>query len=132
MRNTPGVVSILVFGPSRLDCSAIATVNGLMVEPGSKTSVTALLREPKGDPALSDSEIEELIDDGVTIMYQAAVNRLFGEKNRLSAVEYIRTDTGRTDTVPAENLFLAAGRFPEMVFAYSETDDGTESEGMGN
>ena len=44
MERRPGAVSIMVSGWYIPDMSAAAIVNGFMVEPGSKTSVTTRFR----------------------------------------------------------------------------------------
>jgi hypothetical protein len=66
----------------------------------------------------------------VNVIYNAAVNRLFGEVDRLEQVEYIETDTDKTTVLSAQTLVFATGRFPELVFVRPkpEGDDSEEAQ----
>jgi formate dehydrogenase beta subunit len=55
--------------------------------------------------------------DGAETLSNLGVTRLFGAGNRLAAVELMELDSGRTKTVEAGHVILAAGRIPELIFA---------------
>jgi NADPH-dependent glutamate synthase beta subunit-like oxidoreductase/Na+-translocating ferredoxin:NAD+ oxidoreductase RNF subunit RnfB len=86
--------------------------------------VTVIFRESRD--ALSKEALAllpELEDaDAVSIVYNAAMARIFGEGGALKAVEYIDLESNAATTVDAQNLFIAAGRFPEMIFTQTPAD----------
>ncbi|MDM8537407.1 FAD-dependent oxidoreductase [Desulfobacterales bacterium HSG17] len=93
-------------------------------------NITMLFREnredlPKDAIALL-AELEE--ENAITPVFNAGVNRVFGEGNQLEQVEYIDINTKETFMVSARNLFIAAGRFPEMIFTKTMTEENGEQE----
>ncbi|AOY59630.1 FAD-dependent oxidoreductase [Desulfococcus multivorans] len=87
--------------------------------------ITVLLRESR-DQLTKESLVllPELEDaDAVSIVYNAALTRVFGDGGNLEAVEYVDVDTRAAVTVEAQNLFVAAGRFPEMIFTRDVSAD---------
>ena len=87
--------------------------------------ITVLFRESR-DELTKEAlallpELEEA--DAVSIVYNAALTRVFGEGQRLDEVEYLDVTTKATTTVKAQNLFVAAGRFPEMIFSKAPAVD---------
>ncbi|MCK5419986.1 MAG: FAD-dependent oxidoreductase, partial [Desulfobacterales bacterium] len=95
---------------------------------GAKT-VTVLFRETWEDSPISDEEVEERGLTGLNVIYNAAINRLVGEAERLDQVEYIEADTLKVTVIPAQTLVLAAGRFPELVFVRPKSE-AAEIEGL--
>ncbi len=95
---------------------------------GAKT-VTVLFRETWEDSPISDEEVEERSLTGLNVIYNAAINRLVGEAERLDQVEYIEADTLKVTVIPAQTLVLAAGRFPELVFVRPKSE-AAEIEGL--
>lgn len=81
--------------------------------------ITVLFRESREEMTKEAlallPELEEA--EAVSIVYDAALTRVSGEGRKLESVEYIDVNTGAATAVPARNLFIAAGRFPEMIFA---------------
>jgi NADPH-dependent glutamate synthase beta subunit-like oxidoreductase len=99
------------------------------------TRVTVLFRKSRENSPVSDDEVQKRGLAGVNVIYNAAINRLFGEADRLEQVEYIETDTDERTVLPVQTLVFATGRFPELVFirpkpegADSEEDHETEVE----
>lgn len=74
-------------------------------EPGEKLAVNAI-------PVLK--EVEEY--DSIHVEFNTGISRLFGEGDRLEEIEVVDSRSGERRKVKARNLFLAAGRFPEMIF----------------
>lgn len=70
---------------------------------------------------------------GIQTVYGAAVQRIFGEGNGLTEIEYIDVLSGETQRIAAGSLILEAGRFPELVLtriaAESEGESGSISDG---
>ncbi|MGE0084926.1 MAG: FAD-dependent oxidoreductase [Desulfococcaceae bacterium] len=75
-------------------------------------------------PLLAELEAEKTF----TIVFNAGMSRLFGEGEQLEQVEYAVADTGEKTMVTARSLFVAAGRFPEMIFSPVPETDEEESE----
>ena len=82
---------------------------------GAKT-ITVLFRETWENSPISDAEVEKRDLTGLNVIYNAAINRLIGEAERLDQVEYIEADTLEKTVIPVQTLVFAAGRFPELVF----------------
>ncbi len=93
-------------------------------------NVLLIFREAQDDIFKKDAELaelKELVDDGVNVAFNAAVNALHGEGQRLTHITYRSLDRGVETRVPAENLFLAAGRFPELIFVRNVPEVPTEA-----
>jgi len=79
-----------------------------------KQNVTILFREAREQSPVEPAEIEAIEKEGVQIIFGAAITRIFGEKNRLSDLEYMAS--GVRTVIPARSLLIASGRFPEFIF----------------
>ncbi len=89
-----------------------------------------IFREAQEDIFKKDEELAELkalVEDGVNVVFNAAVNALYGEEHGLTHVSYKALDRGVETRVPAQNLFLAAGRFPELIFVRNTPEILTEA-----
>ena len=95
-------------------------------ELGAKT-ITVLFRETWEDSPISDAEVEKRALTDLNVIYNAAINRLVGETDRLDQVEYIEADTLKRTVIPAQTLVFATGRFPELVFVRPETEAAEEA-----
>ncbi len=80
------------------------------------TNITILFRETREDSPVEDAEIEAFEKKGDKIIFNVGINRLFGEGDCLNELEYVDFDTSAKTVIPAKNLFIASGRFPELVF----------------
>ncbi len=94
------------------------------------TAVTVLHRGTPDEVVADKEDLETLEEDGVTFIYNAGLSALYGEGNRLTGVESVDLTRGKTTLIPAENLFLASGRFPELIFFTQLTEADTEETGM--
>jgi NADPH-dependent glutamate synthase beta subunit-like oxidoreductase len=120
---------VVIAGGGKLALDAAAVCKEL-----GATTITVLFRESWENSPVSDDELQKRSLAGVNVIYNAAINRLFGEADRLEQVEYIETDTDKRTALPAQTLVFATGRFPELVFirpkpegADSEEVQGTEA-----
>jgi NADPH-dependent glutamate synthase beta subunit-like oxidoreductase len=102
---------VVIVGGGSLALDAAKVCKGL----GAKT-ITILFRETWEDSPISDEEVEKRGLTDLNVIYNAAINRLVGEAERLDRVEYIEADTLKVTVIPAQTLVFAAGRFPELVF----------------
>ena len=93
------------------------------------TAITILFRESWENSPVSDAELEKRGMTDINIVFNAAINRLMGEKDRLEQVEYIEADTAKTTILSAQTLILATGRFPELVFIRPKPE-GAEAEAI--
>jgi NADPH-dependent glutamate synthase beta subunit-like oxidoreductase len=80
------------------------------------TSITVLFRESWQSSPISDADLKERGMTDLNIIYNSAINRLFGEADQLNEVEYIEAETSERTRLAAQTLIFATGRFPEMVF----------------
>ncbi len=94
------------------------------------TAITVLFRESWENSPITDADLEEHGLTDLSIVYNTAINRLFGEADRLEQIEYIDAETSEMTTIPAQTLIFATGRFPELVFTRPkpEGEEAEESE----
>jgi NADPH-dependent glutamate synthase beta subunit-like oxidoreductase len=85
--------------------------------------VTILYRENADQQPAGSIDHSALEHDGIRIVYEAGVKKLFGEANRLTHLDMVFLNTGETEQVTARNLILAAGRFPEFIFVPEKAGD---------
>jgi len=120
---------VVIAGGGKLALDAAAVCKEL-----GATTITVLFRESWENSPISDDEVNKRGLAGVNVIYNAAINRLIGEADRLEQVEYIETDSDKRTVLAAQTLVFATGRFPELVFvrpepkgADSEEDQGAEA-----
>lgn len=121
-----------------LDVNANAVIFGggnLVVEAArhckrrGAASVTVLLREVREETPLTADDLADLEKLKATVIFNAAIARLDGEDDRLAQVVWIDLETGESSAIAAETLIMAAGRFPELIFARrAPTEGSAESE----
>ena len=84
-------------------------------------NITVLFREAREQLEVEDAEIQELEDEGIQVRFGAAISRVFGEGSSLTQVECTEFGKSGKTVIPAQNLFVASGRFPELIFVRTET-----------
>ena len=94
-------------------------------------AITILFRESWENSPISDDEVEKRGLAGVNVIYNAAINRIFGEADRLEHVEYIEAATLKITVIPAQTMVFAAGRFPELVFVRPKPEGADTEEAQG-
>ncbi len=91
-------------------------------------NITVLFRESRN--GLTEEALlllDELEDEkAVTAIFNAAVSRIFGKGKNMTNVEYILVDTNEKIMIDGENLFVSAGRFPEMIFTKAAEEEDVE------
>jgi formate dehydrogenase beta subunit len=111
-------------GKLALDAAKISKERGA-------TTVTVLFRESWENSPVSDEQVQESGLTDVNVVYNAAINRLFGEADRLQQVEYIETDTDNRTVISAQTLVFATGRFPELIFVRPKPEGDVSEEEQG-
>ncbi|MCF6248648.1 MAG: RnfABCDGE type electron transport complex subunit B [Desulfobacula sp.] len=81
---------------------------------GAQT-VTVLSRRSK-EQAFDPDVLDQLSDRGVIIKYESGITKVSGEEDQINQVEIVDIKTGNKQTMDADTLVIAAGRFPELVF----------------
>ncbi len=85
-------------------------------------NITVIFREKRAESGFEDAEIAAVEQENVRVIFSAGITRLFGEKNRLTELEYMEFDSQSKTAMPVQNLFTASGRFPELIFVKAETE----------
>jgi NADPH-dependent glutamate synthase beta subunit-like oxidoreductase len=79
-------------------------------------SVTVILREDLQDARLDEKAVERLEKVKARVVYGAGISKLSGKGDALEAVTYVDLASGTPVETAADNLVLAAGRYPELIF----------------
>jgi NADPH-dependent glutamate synthase beta subunit-like oxidoreductase len=121
-----GQANVVIYGGGKLALKAA----GVCRQAGAQ-AVTLMFREDLAESPITDADLEDADIDGLHIVYNAAIRRLHGAGDRLTHLEYVETQTQATGTLEAQVLIIAAGRFPELIFAgrASTQDEGSPDPG---
>jgi NADPH-dependent glutamate synthase beta subunit-like oxidoreductase len=106
-----GQPDIVIFGGGKLALEAAKICKDAGAE-----NITILFREDLQHSPIADQDVSESGIDGLDVVFSAGINRLRGMAENLTELEYIDTRTQTTTTIPAQNLIIATGRFPELIF----------------
>jgi len=114
-----GQPDLVIFGGGKLALQAAKICKDAGAE-----NITILYREDLQHSPITDLDVSETGIEGLDIKYNAGIQRLRGTADRLTELEYIDTRTRAAATIPAQNLVIATGRFPELIFVKIQpTDD---------
>jgi len=94
---------------------------------GGASKITLLFRESRDECKVDAEVVDALKQEGVTIYFNTAVSRLFGEENHLTELEYIELDTQARVKLPVNTLLISSGRFPGLIFSKIQPQ-GSENE----
>ncbi len=106
-----GQPDLVIFGGGKLALQAAKICQDAGAE-----KITILFREDWQHSPIADPDVAESGIEGLEIIYNAGIERLRGIADHLTELEYIDTRTRETVTIPAQNLVIATGRFPELIF----------------
>jgi RnfABCDGE-type electron transport complex B subunit len=127
----PGVYLLLdVLKPAERETAAVQLEDRVVIYGGGKLaidaarqckergaqSVTLIYRESQEELDIGGAAVEALRDQGIELYFRCGIKKLSGENSTLTAVERVDLPSGRTETMTAGTLILAAGRFPELIF----------------
>jgi len=113
-----GDVVIVGGGPAGLEAARICQKAGA-------GKVSLLIRETRENSPLGDADQETL--EGVEVLFATGVTRLMGKGDQLQALELLSLDSRKKSRIAAKTLLLAAGRFPQFIFAAPRAEDGQEA-----
>jgi NADPH-dependent glutamate synthase beta subunit-like oxidoreductase/NAD-dependent dihydropyrimidine dehydrogenase PreA subunit len=113
-----GQPDMVIFGGGKLSLQAAKICKDAGAE-----KITILFREDLQHSPISDLDVSESGIEGLDIIFDAGIQRLRGMADNLTELEYINTRTRATVTIPAQNLVIATGRFPELIFLKKEPPD---------
>jgi formate dehydrogenase (NADP+) beta subunit len=114
--------NVVVAGGDKVAINSVDLLKSL----GAK-NITILFREAENQMPEGITDVSKLEQEGIHVKFKTAVNRLFGEKNKLTGIELINTETKKTEILNAQTLFMAAGRFPELIFTKVRPETDQES-----
>jgi NADPH-dependent glutamate synthase beta subunit-like oxidoreductase len=113
-----GQPDVIIFGGGKLALSAAKICKDAGAE-----KITILFRESLPNSPVTDNDVAETGIDGLDIIYSAGIQRMRGTADRLTELEYIDIRTRATTTIPAQNLIIATGRFPELIVVRTESPE---------
>jgi len=102
---------VVISGGGKLALQAAKVCKDLGAE-----SITVLFRESLENSPVSDEDMKNSGVEGLNMVYNSAITRLFGEKDQLDQIEYTDANSLEKTTIAAKTLVIASGRFPELVF----------------
>ncbi|MDJ0818696.1 MAG: FAD-dependent oxidoreductase [Desulfobacterales bacterium] len=79
-------------------------------------NITILIRDDQKQSQITDEDVSDAGITGLEIKYHVGIQRLFGEADNLNKLEYVDNQTRVSTTIPVQNLIIATGRFPELIF----------------
>ena len=106
-----GQPDIVIFGGGKLALEAAK----ICKDAGAK-KITILFREDLQHSPITDQDVSQSGMEGLDIVYSTGINRLRGIEESLTELEYVDSRTQKTTSIPAQNLIIATGRFPELIF----------------
>jgi NADPH-dependent glutamate synthase beta subunit-like oxidoreductase len=111
-----GQPDTVIFGGGKLALQAAK-----ICKDAGAQKITILFREDQLHSPITERDVNEAGIDGLDILYSAAIHRLRGTAAQLDELEYIDIRTRTTATISAQNLIIATGRFPELIFVKTAT-----------
>ena len=118
-----GQPDLVIFGGGKLALQAAKICQDAGAE-----KITILFREDLQHSPIADLDINESVTESLEIIHSAAIQSLRGVADHLTELEYIDTQTRGTVTIPVQNLVIATGRFPELIFVNRELTAGEAEE----
>ncbi len=109
---------VTIFGGGKLALEA-ATI----CQEWGAENITLLFREDIQNSPISDDDVKNCGCEGFDIMYNAAIHCIRGEGDRLVELDTINIKTREKTTLTAQNLIIATGRFPELIFIESKPEE---------
>jgi formate dehydrogenase (NADP+) beta subunit len=103
--------NVVVAGGDKVALDSVELLKSL----GAK-NITILFSQDAAQVPGGIVDASKLEQEGIHVKFNTTVNRLFGEKSKLTEIEVINKETKNTETLEAQTLFLGAGRFPELIF----------------
>jgi len=118
-----GQPDLVIFGGGKLALQAAKICRDAGAE-----KITILFREDLQHSPITDLDVGESGIEALEIVHNAGIQRLRGIADNLTELEYLDTRTRATTTIPAQNLVIATGRFPELIFVKRDPPQGEAEE----
>jgi formate dehydrogenase (NADP+) beta subunit len=109
---------VTIFGGGKLALEAAKICR----EAGAQ-KITILFREDLKNSSINDIDVNNLGLEGLDILYNTAIHCLRGQGDRLVELDAVDIKTHIKTTIAAQNLIIATGRFPELIFIRSKPED---------
>jgi len=90
-------------------------------------NIIIILRNSIDNCPLDKAMIEKLENLGVSFVFDSEIEKVSGQDELLTQIEYKELATGKTHILDADNLIIGAGRFPEFCFVNSDRCDDNEN-----
>ncbi|MBU0990913.1 MAG: RnfABCDGE type electron transport complex subunit B [Proteobacteria bacterium] len=87
------------------------------------SKITVFIRESGLDLTL----LKTMKESGATVILNSGITRLLGKGDHLKEVEYMDLRSQKKEIVPTGAIFMAAGRFPELIFMKPEAEKDADS-----
>lgn len=92
-----------------------------LINKGAKL-ITLLYQQDMETIGISKEEMDQARDNGIRMIFQAAVQQLKGEGENLNQIVYLDMDCDLEETLDVQTVFVSYGRLPELIFT-SVLDD---------
>ena len=89
-------------------------------------NITIIFRETRDKVQIENEDIENASGDGITIKFNSAMGKIYGQENELCEIECIDLKNRSTNRITVKTLIFASGRFPELVFMKTGADSGSD------
>ena len=113
-----GQSDVTIFGGGKLALEAAK----ICKEAGAE-KITILFREDLQNSSINDADVKNAGVEGLEILYNAAIHCLRGEEGRLVELDTVDIKTRKKTTLATQNLVIATGRFPELIFIESKAEE---------
>ncbi|MDY6905272.1 MAG: RnfABCDGE type electron transport complex subunit B [Thermodesulfobacteriota bacterium] len=90
-------------------------------------NITVLFREDEAAAEAMGANANDILQAGGKAVFGAAIDTILGTGRVISKVTYTDLSTGEPQTLDADTLIFAAGRFPDLVFAPQQKNEGAAS-----
>ncbi len=109
--------------------SLAGTAVDLCLKAGAE-QITLLLQEKNSEEADLDTSL--LKKSEVTLIFNASLDRIYGNGRKTDQVEYSEKSSNKAHLLPADTIFFATGRFPELVFAKKRDEEKNDGDAVGD
>ena len=109
---------VTIFGGGKLALEAAKICKASGAE-----KITILFREDLQNSSINDADVKNAGVEGLDIFYNAAIHCLRGEEGRLVELDTVDIKTRKITTLATQNLIIATGRFPELIFIESKPEE---------
>ena len=107
---------------------SMALETALWAKEKGAQQATVLFREDETTLGIRENERSAAESQGIEVRYTHGVTRLYGRGNQLTSLDIMDLKTGAQHALPVDSLWLASGRFPELIIARPQMDQADSTE----